>query len=224
MSEYLKNSNKEKGSVTLYVLIVCMFFIGILLLIDIGLINNKTNKEKELNQILANYSQSNNDLDNVYLATIDGVQQVSLDEVQKTINESISEAKLNIYPIGSIYISVNEQNPSEYIGGTWESYGQGRTLVGAGTGTDSNSIQRVFAINSTGGEYQHKLTTSEMPSHTHGINSADQESSGAWGYGISWDGKGDMTSGSNRISNTGGGQYHNNVQPYIVTYIWKRVS
>lgn len=54
MSEYLKNSNKEKGSVTLYVLIVCMFFIGILLLINIGLINNKTNKEKELNQILAN--------------------------------------------------------------------------------------------------------------------------------------------------------------------------
>ena len=66
MSEYLKNSNKEKGSVTLYVLIVCMFFIGILLLIDIGLINNKTNKEKELNQILANYSQSDNDLNNVY--------------------------------------------------------------------------------------------------------------------------------------------------------------
>lgn len=53
MSEYFKSSNKEKGSVTLFVLIVCMFFIGILLLINIGLINNKTNKEKELNQILA---------------------------------------------------------------------------------------------------------------------------------------------------------------------------
>ena len=220
----MKNSNNEKGSVTLFVLIVCLFFIGILLLINIGLINSKTSKEKELNQILANYSQSNNNLDNVYLATVDGVQQVSLDDVQEIINESMLEAKLNMYPIGSIYISVSEQNPSEYIGGTWESYGQGRTLVGAGTGTDSNNTKKVFAINSTGGEYQHKLTTSEMPSHTHGINSADQESSGAWGYGISWDGKGAMSSGTNRISNTGGGQYHNNIQPYIVTYIWKRVS
>ena len=224
MFKYLKNSNNEKGSVTLFVLIVCLFFIGILLLINIGLINSKTSKEKELNQILANYSQSNNNLDNVYLATVDGVQQVSLDDVQEIINESMLEAKLNMYPIGSIYISVSEQNPSEYIGGTWESYGQGRTLVGAGTGTDSNNTKKVFAINSTGGEYQHKLTTSEMPSHTHGINSADQESSGAWGYGISWDGKGAMSSGTNRISNTGGGQYHNNIQPYIVTYIWKRVS
>ena len=224
MFKYLKNSNNEKGSVTLFVLIVCLFFIGILLLINIGLINSKTSKEKELNQILANYSQSNNNLDNVYLATVDGVQQVSLDDVQEIINESMLEAKLNMYPIGSIYISVSEQNPSEYIGGTWKSYGQGRTLVGAGTGTDSNNTKKVFAINSTGGEYQHKLTTSEMPSHTHGINSADQESSGAWGYGISWDGKGAMSSGTNRISNTGGGQYHNNIQPYIVTYIWKRVS
>ena len=224
MFKYLKNSNNEKGSVTLFVLIVCLFFIGILLLINIGLINSKTSKEKELNQILANYSQSNNNLDNVYLATVDGVQQVSLDDVQEIINESMLEAKLNMYPIGSIYISVSEQNPSEYIGGTWKSYGQGRTLVGAGTGTDSNNTKKVFAINSTGGEYQHKLTTSEMPSHTHGINSADQESSGAWGYGISWDGKGAMASGTSRISNTGGGQYHNNIQPYIVTYIWKRVS
>ncbi len=224
MFKYLKNSNNEKGSVTLFVLIVCLFFIGILLLINIGLINSKTSKEKELNQILANYSQSNNNLDNVYLATVDGVQQVSLDEVQEIINESMLEAKLNMYPIGSIYISVSEQNPSEYIGGTWESYGQGRTLVGEGTGTDSNNTKKVFAINSTGGEYQHKLTTSEMPSHTHGINSADQESSGTWGYGISWDGKGAMASGTSRISNTGGGQYHNNIQPYIVTYIWKRVS
>ena len=220
----MKNSNNEKGSVTLFVLIVCLFFIGILLLINIGLINSKTSKEKELNQILANYSQSNNNLDNVYLATVDGVQQVSLDDVQEIINESMLEAKLNMYPIGSIYITTNEQNPGEYIGGTWESYGQGRTLVGAGTGTDSNNTKKVFAINSTGGEYQHKLTTSEMPSHTHGINSAGQAGSTAWGYAIAWDGKAAIETSSARISNTGGSQSHNNIQPYVVTYMWRRVS
>ena len=204
---------KEKGSVTLFVLIACMFMIIILLIVNIGIMNKNRSEEKKIEEIAKQYNQNETDLDDAYEKIVDENEYVTKGELIEII-----------YPVGSIYITTNEQNPGEYIGGTWESYGQGRTLVGAGTGTDSNNVQRVFTINSTGGEYQHKLTTSEMPSHTHGINSADQESSGAWGYGISWDGKGAMSSGTNRISNTGGGQYHNNIQPYIVTYIWKRVS
>ena len=195
-----------------------------MLLINIVLINNKTNKEKELDKELANYSENNDKLDGVSLASTSENQLVSLDDVQELIDKSIEEAKLSIYPVGSIYITTNEQNPGEYIGGTWESYGQGRTLVGAGTGTDSNNVQRVFTINSTGGEYQHKLTTSEMPSHTHGINSAGQAGSTAWGYAIAWDGKAAIETSSARISNTGGSQSHNNIQPYVVTYMWRRVS
>ena len=211
-------------SAKLFILMLSIFFVIIMLLINIVLINNKTNKEKELDKELANYSENNDKLDGVSLASTSENQLVSLDDVQELIDKSIEEAKLSIYPVGSIYITTNEQNPGEYIGGTWESYGQGRTLVGAGTGTDSNNVQRVFTINSTGGEYQHKLTTSEMPSHTHGINSAGQAGSTAWGYAIAWDGKAAIETSSARISNTGGSQSHNNIQPYVVTYIWKRVS
>jgi len=207
-----------------FILMLSIFFVIIMLLINIVLINNKTNKEKELDKELANYSENNDKLDGVSLASTSENQLVSLDDVQELIDKSIEEAKLSIYPVGSIYITTNEQNPGEYIGGTWESYGQGRTLVGAGTGTDSNNVQRVFTINSTGGEYQHKLTTSEMPSHTHGINSANQGGSTAWGYAIAWDGKASIETSSARISNTGGSQSHNNIQPYVVTYMWRRVS
>lgn len=40
---------------------------------------------------------------------------------------------LDLYPIGSIYLSVNNTNPSEYFGGTWTQVSQGRCLFGAGT-------------------------------------------------------------------------------------------
>jgi hypothetical protein len=38
---------------------------------------------------------------------------------------------LSVYPVGSIYLSVNSTNPSEIFGGTWESIGSGRVLQGA---------------------------------------------------------------------------------------------
>lgn len=38
---------------------------------------------------------------------------------------------LSVYPVGSIYLSVNSTNPSELFGGTWQSIGSGRVLQGA---------------------------------------------------------------------------------------------
>ena len=64
----------------------------------------------------------------------------------------------NIYPLGSIFISTNTTNQSIYFGGTWERI-KGRFLLAADDST--------YKIGSTGGEATHKLTISEMPSHTH---------------------------------------------------------
>ena len=139
----------------------------------------------------------------------------------------LDENLLKQYPIGSIYITTNEQNPSEYIGGQWESYGEGRTIVGAGTGADENNVQKVFEINQTGGEYQHTLTVNEMPKHNHPawaknvrINTASD-----WNTGVSCHfTNADAFSHSYMNGYTGGDQPHNNIQPYVVTYIWKRIS
>lgn len=63
-----------------------------------------------------------------------------------------------IYPVGSIYISVNNANPASFFGGSWTAFATGRTLVGVDTGqSEFNSVEK------PGG---HK----ELQSHAHGLN------------------------------------------------------
>lgn len=63
-------------------------------------------------------------------------------------NVSIDALDLyNVWPVGSIYISVNNTNPSTYFGGTWEAFGTGRCLVGVDTSqSEFNTVMK------TGGE------------------------------------------------------------------------
>lgn len=72
--------------------------------------------------------------------------------------------KINIlnsmYPVGSIYMSVSSTNPSTLFGGTWEAFGQGRSLLGAGTGTDVDKVSKTFTAGSTGRYYN-------IATHTH---------------------------------------------------------
>ena len=67
-----------------------------------------------------------------------------------------------IYPIGSIYMSVNSINPSRLFGGTWVEWGSGRVPVGVNASDSSfNTVEK------TGGEKTHTLSAAEIPSHTH---------------------------------------------------------
>ena len=129
-----------------------------------------------------------------------------------------------IFPVGAVYITYDNNNPGNFLGGTWERFGQGRTLVGEGTGNDG-STSMSFTAESSGGEYKHKLNVAEMPSHGHklyarGGQTAQTSSPFA-------DNK-PITQGSNsygfNVSSTGGNQSHNNIQPYIVIYFWRRTQ
>lgn len=122
-----------------------------------------------------------------------------------------------IYPIGSVVIRVDSQNPSYWYGGTWELLCPGRTMVCIDTNdSDFNVIKK------TGGEKTHTLTIEEMPSHKHIENYV----------GVGW--KQDGASGTYCVSsaldpyretgNTGGDKSHNNIQPYMVVYIWVRTK
>lgn len=73
-----------------------------------------------------------------------------------------SELLSLVYPVGSIYTSVNNTNPGSFLGGTWASFGAGRTLIGVNSSDDDFS-----AAQKTGGTKQVTLSTDQMPSHTH---------------------------------------------------------
>lgn len=121
------------------------------------------------------------------------------------------------YPIGSIYINAaNSTNPGTLLGfGTWSAFGAGRVMVGLdGTDTDFDTAQE------TGGEKTHVLSIAEMPAHTHNVT---QRAAGPAGAGWFWVGDGG-SGGTYATSSQGGGSAHNNVQPYIVVYMWRRTA
>ena len=120
---------------------------------------------------------------------------------------------LDVYPVGAIYTSVVSTSPASLFGGTWVAFAAGRVLVGINSSDgDFNQVEE------TGGAKTHTLSINEMPSHRHSITSG----SGTSGGGRSAD---TSSSGATVYSNyEGGGAAHNNLQPYIVVYMWKRTA
>ena len=119
-----------------------------------------------------------------------------------------------VYPVGSIYINAtNSTNPATLLGfGTWVAFGAGKVIVGLDSSdTDFDTAEE------TGGAKTHTLTTSEIPSHTHSLSTSDNPG----GTGAIEVAGGAPTS-TQTTQATGGGGAHNNLQPYIVAYMWKR--
>ena len=129
-------------------------------------------------------------------------------------NEILSAKK--IFPVGSIFTTVTNTNPSTFLGGTWQSFGAGRVLVGVDTSqTEFNNPLK------TGGEKTHVLTINEMPIHNHNIHVGWGDTGLGAGYA-----RVDANNPENRwgVDNSGGGQAHNNLQPYITVYFWRRTA
>ena len=153
-----------------------------------------------------------------------------------------------IYPVGSIYLSVNSASPDTLFGGTWEQI-QGRFLLG---------VSSSYPTGSTGGEATHTLTSGELPSHRHTIPSlsGSAASNGAHTHNVSGGaGSGGSSAGlesyasgyssfrtiydaaqsagahthtvtttASNTGYTGSGSAHNNMPPYLAVYIWKRTA
>ena len=148
-----------------------------------------------------------------------------------------------IYPVGSIYMSTVSTNPATLFGfGTWEAMPAGRVLLAQG----KSSWGTTYNAGSTGGEATHRLTVGELPAHNHtaSTNTTGNHTHQFQLYGPNGNtnmnfpsdfdtnyarNKGTTLSAGNHshtinINNTGSSQAHNNIQPYLTVYMWKRIS
>lgn len=153
----------------------------------------------------------------------------------------------SVWPVGSIFISVVSTNPATLLGfGTWAAFATGRTIVGIDAGqTEFNTVKE------TGGAKTHTLSINEMPQHNHSGSTVAitdpghkhsietvgfNEGTGALRRRLAETPPGTQTDGDPintnttgitatlTIANQGGGAAHNNLQPYIVVYMWERTA
>ena len=75
-----------------------------------------------------------------------------------------------IYPIGSVYLTMDGKDPKElFPGTTWKWISEGKFLVGIGQGTDRKNLTKQFNSGENKGEYYHWLKSEELPPHKHKI-------------------------------------------------------
>ena len=132
-----------------------------------------------------------------------------------------------VYPVGSIYewsssgisgapdLSTVEKVKAHF-GGTWEEYGKGRVLVCADSGQSEFD-----SVGKTGGETKHALTGEENGQHAHEY-AVDTETT--YGGQPGYDFFKVADSGKAYTKNSGAGQPHNNLQPYITVFRYRRVA
>lgn len=127
----------------------------------------------------------------------------------------ISTILSKVYPVGSIYMSVNSASPATLFGGTWERI-KDQFLLAAGD---------KYAAGKTGGEATHTLTENEIPAHRHSIwfPNAGGEQSAAIGYPEAGS-KNTWYAEASKTAGAGGGAAHNNMPPYLTVYVWKRTA
>lgn len=129
-----------------------------------------------------------------------------------------------IWPVGSIYISDKNTNPSNYFGGTWVQlknhflYAGSSFSSGNGTGTATNS---------------HVLTVAELPNHNHYFQSSDgtwhdatvdRSHTTTWGASYSESGDYKINSSVGQKCDGAKGQGHTHNIPYQSVFVWRRTA
>ena len=146
---------------------------------------------------------------------VDALAVKTLINTVNNLQTTVNNYWKTIYPVGSVYVSVNSSfNPNNSFGGTWVRI-QDRFLLASGS---------TYTNGNTGGEATHTLTVNEMPSHTHEPISLAYGNASTSPKGLNYaeTSVGKQTQGW--LSYAGGGQPHNNMPPYLVVMVWKRTA
>lgn len=150
------------------------------------------------NEVEISSSQPTEDTVEIWVDLSENGDDASIDITNQVLEK--------VYPVGSIYISANRISPQDFLGGTWEPFAYGKTLVGVDD-SDSNPDMDFAEPLNTGGSKEHTLTASELPIGIDGQRNSDT--------GTDWQKQGVMGKTATPFSI---------MQPYITVYMWRRTS
>lgn len=153
---------------------------------------------------------------------------------------------LAAYPVGAIYMSLVSTSPATLFGGTWEALDEGRVLIGANSTYEAGSTGGEATHTLTAGEMpSHKHGRGDLNFTTRSfkawVGDSESQPSGngiVASYADNWKRAGgnytanrfnysidtSTATWTGSLSNTGGSQPHNNMQPYLAVYMWKRTA
>ena len=154
--------------------------------------------------------------------------------ISTAVSAAQTKAKLDAHPVGSYYFSDKSTSPADLFGGTWEALPAGYTLIAQGSGTDDYG-SFTYTAGQKYGERKHQLTTDELakirgyianierqdlsqPISVGGVFSFDMHSNEWQGYAVN------STPNQSDIIRFAAGEDrpHNNLQPSLATYCWRR--
>lgn len=165
------------------------------------------------------------------------------------VREAVNNNWLSIYPIGSIYMSVNNVDPSLVFGGTWQQI-KDKFLLACGDVYNNGETGGSATHTPSGTVGNHTLTVNEMPAHTHEVEGGTIPLPSGSYIATSWVDIGvndapptttttKINSGSGGLDiegtakSAGGGQAHNHsfsgisadtMPPYLAVNVWVRTA
>lgn len=124
-------------------------------------------------------------------------------------------------PIGSIFLTVSNDNPSKYFGGTWEKI-SGGFLWGCNSAIDNNLMSSGVGHTKS---FDTTLTVDQIPSHNHNIVvDKPGNDAGLALYGANLVQKNSKYVDMNMARPTGGSKGHSHDIPHIGVWVWKRIA
>ena len=180
---------------------------------------NSFDSDDLYNQISADMEEFKSKEQTEFTSWFDTLKNTLDENTATKLLNMINEIPLKMYPVGSIYTSLDSTNPGTFLGGTWKAIAQGSTLIGA---------DNTYKANTTYGENSHSLTTDEMPKHRHAVLDNGEKFVGQTG-GVAPTNSIGMATSSGRNSTfytdyQGNGDSFSIMQQSLAVYIWKRTA
>lgn len=179
------------------------------------------------NELKQEFDKSSKDLkdylNDILLPAVEKLVRDEKANLEIAINNKILADNKKKYHIGKIIMSTSNTNPNTYLGfGTWVLWGSGRVPISVDVNdSDFSTVEK------TGGEKKHKLTIGELPKHRFGVGSrgfSNEANIAAAGNSIGMEFLGDKAYSQYYTEYLGSNEEHNNIQPYITCYMWKRTA